>query len=547
MNRFTAKLLPIDDVKPYKNNPRKNDEAVQSVARSIELFGFRQPIVVDEKNVILAGHTRWKAAKVLGLVKVPVHIATGLTAKQAQAYRLADNKVGEKSSWDDSLLAVEIKDLMDAGFDIADAGFEAADIDALFGGDDDGKENEKEDDIPEIPAEPVTAPGDIWILGKHRVMCGDSTNKKHVAALMDGQVAALIHADPPYGMGKESDGVLNDNLRKEKLDAFQKSWWEICRPFCKDNGSIYIWGNAENLWRFWFTTGINTSEEMLLRNEIVWDKKGIPGMKSEDLTQFPIASERCLFIQFGKQFLGNINSEDYPEEYDLVRVYLETEANDAGLKSKDIKEICGCQMYGHWFTKSQFTLIPKKHYVKLQARFPDNFKKDWSELKATWDKIKGAGRGVIGSKLATMRSYFDNAHDIMRDVWEFSRVTNAERFGHATPKPVAMMRRIMKSSLPPGGLCLEPFGGSGSTLIGAEETTRVCYTMELSPEYVDVIVRRWQDFTGKQATRVADKKKFNQVKTNGKRTKAHTDTAEGNKRQPRKAGSKQKRAETAAV
>jgi hypothetical protein len=212
-------------------------------------------------------------------------------------------------------------------------------------------------------------------------------------------------------------------------------------------------------------------------------------MKSDLLTQYPIASEHCLFFQIGDQFLGNVNVDDFPEKWETLRAYLEGQAKAAGMKSADVKRVCGCGMYGHWFTKSQFTLIPENHYQSLAKEYPDHFSRPWRELKNEWDYVNTHDR-----------SYFDNGHDVMKDVWEFPRVTGAERHGHATPKPVAMMERVMKSSLPNGGLCLEPFGGSGSTLIGAEKTGRICYSMELQPKYVDVIVKRWQNFTGKTAT-----------------------------------------------
>ena len=244
-----------------------------------------------------------------------------------------------------------------------------------------------------------------------------------------------------------------------------------------------------------------------MRNEIVWDKKNIAGMASPDLTQFPTATERCLFFQLGDQFLGNINAEDFPETWEPVRAHFEREAIAAGIKPPDIKRVCGCGMYSHWFTRSQFTLMPEKHYLTLAAEYPGRFARPWSELKSAWNRVKGGPT----SESQGARSYFDNAHDVMRDVWEFSRVTGDERHGHATPKPVEMMERVMKSSLPPGGLCVEPFGGSGATLIGAEKAGRICYLMELQPRYVDVIVRRWQDFTGQHATLESTGQTFDEV------------------------------------
>lgn len=182
----------------------------------------------------------------------------------------------------------------------------------------------------------------------------------------------------------------------------------------------------------------------------------------------------------------NTNADNYWEGYEGIRSALAADVEKMGWGPKDIERICGVGMFSHWFSKSQWTFIPEHHYKKLQAaaREHDAFKREHDELKR---------------EFYATRAYFDNTHDAMTDVWEFPRVTGEDRHGHATPKPVAMMERVMRSSLPVGGLCAEPFGGSGSTLIGAETTGRVCYTMELQPKYCDVIVRRWQNFTGQRA------------------------------------------------
>ena len=153
-------------------------------------------------------------------------------------------------------------------------------------------------------------------------------------------------------------------------------------------------------------------------------------------------------------------------------------------------------MYSHWFTRSQFTLIPAHHYATLCDAYPEAFTAPWVELKTEWDAVKGTGRDVIAGKLEGVRSYFDNVHDVMRDVWEYPRVYGDDRYGHATPKPVAMMERALRSSTPEGSVVLEPFGGSGSTLIAADRIGRSAYVMEISPGYVDVICRRWQAATG---------------------------------------------------
>jgi DNA modification methylase len=506
-------MLPVAALVPYARNSRTHSEQqVAQIAASMREFGFTNPVLVDEAGGIIAGHGRVMAAKSLGLVEVPCIRLAHLSEAQKRAYVIADNKLALNAGWDEAMLRLELEDLQAADFDLDLLGFNADELGALLTEPEPETEGLTDpDEAPEPPARPVTVEGDVWLLGKHRVMCGDSTSVSDVEKLMDGAVAHLLHADPPYGMGKEADGVINDNLYANKLDAFQMEWWATYRTFVADNASAYIWGNAPDLWRLWWSGGLGTSEKLHLRNEIVWDKKSSAGMASPDLTQFPMATERCLFFQLGDQFLGNINADDFPETWEPVRAYFEGEAIAAGIKPGDIKRVCGCGMYSHWFTRSQYTLMPEKHYRTLAAEYPGLFARPWAELKAEWARVRGSGREVINGELDGVRAYFDNAHDVMRDVWEFPRVTDKDRHGHATPKPVAMMERVMNSSLPRGGLCVEPFGGSGSTLMAAETTGRVCFTMEMQPRYVDVIVNRWQAFTGRQATLEATGQTFAEV------------------------------------
>ena len=509
MDKFPSiKKVKTIDLIPYARNSRTHsDEQINQIAASIKEFGFLNPIIIDGENGIIAGHGRVMAANKLNIKELPCVDASHLSETQRRAYVIADNKLALNSGWDIEMLRVEFDELQEAGFDLELTGFsmdEIADlqIEELTEGLTD------EDEAPEAPEKSVSVLGDIWQLGDHRVMCGDSTMIDDIDKLTGGEKAQLLHADPPYGMGKEGDGVANDNLYNENLDKFQMDWWSAFRHSLSDNASAYIWGNAPDLWRLWYRGGLCDSERLELRNQIVWDKKSVPGMASPGLTQFPTATEHCLFFQIGDQFLGSVNADDFPESWESVRAYFEGEAVAAGIKPADIKRVCGCSMYPHWFTKSQFTLMPEKHYHTMANAYAGCFTKPWRELKAEWDRVKGGPT----SEIQGARSYFDNAHEPMRDVWEFSRVTGDERHGHATPKPVVMMERVMKSSLPHKGLCLEPFGGSGSTLMGAEKTGRRCYTMELQPKYVDVIVRRWQNFTGKEAVHIESGKTFNELK-----------------------------------
>jgi DNA modification methylase len=478
-------MVKTDDLIPYVNNSRTHsDEQVTQIASSIKEFGFTNPILTDGEGGIIAGHGRLMAAKKLGLAEVPTIALEGLTEAQKKAYVIADNQLATNAGWDLDALKTEVERLTELDFDLELLGFDDDFLAGLL--EEEPQEGlTDEDDVPEIPEEPVTREGDVWILGNHRLMCGDSTSIDAVERLMNGQIADLLHADPPYGMGKEGDGVANDNLYNEKLDQFQMEWWSTFRIFIADNASAYIWGNAPELWRLWYRGGLGDSERLTLRNEIVWDKKNAQGMGSGGFRMYPTSTERALFFMLGQQGFSK-NADNYWNGWESIRAYLKSELAKVG----DIKwakraaghsEKSGC----HWFDASQWTMPTEVVYKSWQKEAKGNaFKREYEELKREYE--------------ATL-AYFDNSHENMTEVWGFKRVQGQDRHGHATPKPVEMMERIMRSSLPKNGLCVEPFGGSGSTIMGAEKTGRRCYTMELQATYCDVIIKRWQDFTGKEA------------------------------------------------
>jgi DNA modification methylase len=279
-------------------------------------------------------------------------------------------------------------------------------------------------------------------------------------------------------------------------------WWKAWRQSLEDNASAYIWGNAPDLWRLWYVGGLKDYERFTFRNEITWAKGVAQGQSSDKHRMFPTESERCLFFMLGEQGFNN-NSDNYWEGWESIRSYLELETQKLGWTAKDLDKITKTQMAKHWITKSQWCLITEQHYEKIQqAAKGQAFLKQHDKLKAEHDKLK-AEHDKLKAEFYETRAYFDNTHQNMTDVWIYPRVNGEERHGHATPKPIEMMARIMKSSLPAGGLCLEPFAGSGSTLIAAEQTKRVCYTMELTPEYCDVIIQRWENLTGGKAELVS--------------------------------------------
>jgi DNA modification methylase len=468
----------ITELQLLPGNPRRGD--IEAVKRSLEAFGQRKPIVVRRSdNVVIAGNHTLQAAQALGWDEIAV-VWVDDDEVTSKAFALADNRTAELGDYDEEALADLINDVgsLNPGL-LESSGWDDKAVQELL---DRVEQIELPSDVDEVPEDvlAVSKLGDVWLLGDHRVMCGDSTDAKNVGKLMNGKTAQLLHADPPYGMGKENDGVLNDNLYASKLDEFQMAWWKTCRKFLDDNASAYIWGNPEDLWRLWYVGGLKDSERLTMRNEIVWVKPSGFGQSSELMRSYSPNTERCLFFMLGEQGFNN-NSDNYWEGWENVRLYLETEMEKCGGR-KNWKAALGNGMGSHYFTKSQWCFPTQEAYEKLQAfARGDAFKQDYDALKQDF---------------YSTRAYFDNAHDNMNEVWEFQKVSGAERYGHATPKPVEMIARVFKSSAPKESVTLEPFGGSGSTLIAAQETNRTAYLMELDPKYVDVICARFQKMTG---------------------------------------------------
>lgn len=307
-------------------------------------------------------------------------------------------------------------------------------------------------------------------------------------------MADLVFTDPPYGMKKESEGVLNDNLNYKDLLEFNRKWIPLSFSFLKDNGSWYCWGIDEPLMDIYsnILKPMQDNNQITFRNLITWDKATGFGQRSAEQRLYSIADEKCLFVMYGVQGFNN-NSDNYFEGWEPVRMYLKNEAEKVGLNASKLKEICGVGMYSHWFSKCQFELIGEKYYKALQEHYKNEaFKKDYEEIKKDY---------------YSTRAYFDNTHDNMNNVWHFERAryTDSETFTnnlHATPKPIALCARAVKSSARQGEIVLDLFGGSGSTLIACERTQRKCYMMELSEHYCDVIIARWEKETGKEAIKL---------------------------------------------
>ena len=482
----------VKDLIPYVNNSRTHsEEQVNQICASINEFGFTNPLLIDEKDSIIAGHGRLMASKKLGMEEVPCIVLEGLTEAQKKAYIIADNKMALNAGWDEELLKIELENLKELDFDLELTGFNVDELDDIL-----GKNEEEveivEDEVPEVPEEPKAKLGDIYQLGNHRLMCGDSTSEEDVSKLMNGVKADMVFTDPPYGMKKENDGVANDNLNYDDLLEFNKKWIPITFNNLKDNGSWYCWGIDEPLMDIYsnILKPMAKENKITFRNLITWNKfHNQKPTAIEMMRSYCVYDEKCLFVQCGIQTL-TLNSDNYWEKFDKVRLYLKNEADKVGLTPNKLKEICGVGMYSHWFTKSQFTLIPREHYLKLQKEY-DGFRKEYDELRKEYDEL---------------RAYFDNTHETyMTEVWNFETATGEEREsagGHATPKPIALCTRAIKSSSRENENVLDVFGGSGSTLIACEQNNRNCYVMELEPKWVDVIIQRWETFTGKKAVKL---------------------------------------------
>ena len=481
--KLKVDYIPIEQLKPYEKNAKiHTPEQIEQIKNSIREFGMNDPIGIwGEENLIVEGHGRLIACKELGFDEVPVIRLDSLTDEQRRAYTLVHNQTTMNTGFDLDVLNEELDnidiDMSDYGFDI-----EIDDIE-------EGTEV-KGDDAPEVKdGEPKAKRGDIYQLGRHRLMCGDSTKQEDVDKLMNGVKADLVFTDPPYGMKKENDGVANDNLNYDDLLDFNKKWIPITFKELKDNGSWYCWGIDEPLMDIYsnILKPMAKENKITFRNLITWDKGNGQGQLSSKFRMYPIADEKCLFVMCGVQGF-NTNQDNYFEGWEPIRSYLFNEWRKISSKN-DWDKYLGNNMGKHYFTKSQWLLPTKEQYMKLQALGQDHqaFKKDYEEIKKDYYKT---------------RAYFNNTHDNMNNVWHFSRPNNEEKedtAGHATPKPIALCSRAIKTSSRENENVLDVFGGSGSTLIACEQLNRNCYMMELEPKWVDVIIQRWENFTGEMA------------------------------------------------
>ena len=408
MNEIKFEHWPTSRLLPYARNPRKNDHVVDQMAAAITEFGFRIPIIAKSTGEVVDGHLRLKAALRLGLETVPVILADDLTPAQIKAFRILANRSATWAEWDEDLLRLELEELKLDDFDLALTGFDADELLEIMAGEEATSEgNTDEDAAPEVPVTSVSKPGDVWIMGQHRLLCGDSTDATSYDTLLGNERVAMIFQDPPYNVDYANTAkdklrgtnrpILNDNLG----DGFQDFLLAAFKPaLARCNGAVYV------------------------------------AMSSSELDTLQAAFRAAggkwsTFIIWAKNTF-TLGRSDYQRQYEPI-------------------------LYG------------------------------WPE---------GATRHWCGDR--------DQG-----DVWHFNKPRVNDL--HPTMKPVELVERAIRNSSRPGDVVLDPFGGSGTTLIAAEKSGRQARLIELDPKYVDVIVRRWQSYAGAQAVREADGVKFDDL------------------------------------
>lgn len=438
-NDLRVKYVPIGDVHPYEDNPRRNDGAVQAVANSLREFGWKQPIVVDADGTIIAGHTRYKAALALGMTEVPVVVASDLTPEQCAAYRLADNRVGELAEWDAELLAQELDGL--AGFDMERFGFDDSDLQMPEALEEPVSLDEVREVEPDDSAPDRVKLGELWRMGDHVLLCGDATSVDDVKRLIEagGGSADMLLTDPPYNVAlgqhyrpselkqlhRRTDGLVIENDKWDSDDEFEAFLREAignAASAIRDGAAFYIW-HAHNLSEPFFRAVRECG--LTVRQCLVWAKNT---------------------FALGRQ--------DYQWRH----------------------EPC---LYGWKEGAAHYFFDSRTETTVIEDAKPD-------PKKMTKAELVEFAQSVLTEKQAST-------------VLEFDKPSRSEE--HPTMKPVKLFAYLVRNSSRPGDLVLDPFAGSGTTVVACEQLKRRAAVMELDPHYASVIVERWERLTGKTAVR----------------------------------------------
>ena len=499
----------LTKIKGDPENPKDHDRA--TIKGSFRRFGFVELPVIDERTGrLVSGHGRVECLlemkaegeKPPARVRVKgnewmIQVLRGIRFKneiEAKAYLVAANSSTIRGGFKESALASLLERIRSRST-LDGIGYTKRDVDKLIA----------RAALRSVPREPanIARPessrikiGETWQLGDHLLHCGDSRDVGLWARLLDGELAGMVMADPPYGMGKEKDGVKNDNLYGPKLDEFQTGWWKAVRPVLEATASVYVWGQAEDLWRWWYGSLAALNDTITFRNELVWEKPFEQGQNDPQRRSYPNLTERALFFALGRQGFGNLNVDRFWDGWEPLRLYLEGEATAAKIDAVRCKEITGTGMFSHWFSRSQWSLISEDHYEELrEASGGLHFRRSYAELKKQYDELRQAFTDWLDHE----RGFFDNTHEKLSDVWKFDRVEGAERFGHATAKPVLMMVRAIRSSARTGSIVIDPFAGTGPVLLACEQIGRRCIAADEDPLWCEVVIQRWESLTGRSA------------------------------------------------
>jgi DNA modification methylase len=438
---------PLDRLIPYDRNARTHStEQVEQIAASIREFGFTNPILVDKDSGIIAGHGRLAAAKIIGLETVPVIVLPHLTDAQRRAYILADNKLALNAGWDEAMLAQELKALMGEDFDLSLIGFSDDELSDLLEDFDDGLSagSGDEEAVPETPINPTSRMGDLWILGNHRVICGDSTSSGSLEKLLGQELAECLWTDPPYNVAYEGTAgkIKNDDMgdsefRKFLYDAFVNAF-----SFMKPGGAAYV-AHAD-------TEGLNFRAAFIeagfkLSSCVIWKKNSL--------------------------VLGR---SDYQWQHEPI-------------------------LYG-WKEGAAHRWYGARNKTTIQE-FDGGVFEQIADQK--WQINIGQQTLIVEGKDIAVTEAYPSV------VLEEKPKRNGE---HPTMKPVALIERFLNNSTKKNDVVLDLFGGSGTTMIACEKLGRSARLVELDEKFCDVIVKRWQEYTGKKAIHAETGKTFDEIK-----------------------------------
>jgi len=460
----------VGTLKPNPTNPRTHTPAqIEKLAKLIKAHGWTNPILVDGKNGILAGHGRLQAAKQLGMQRVPVIELAGLSAAQKRAYLLADNRAALDAGWNEELLASEFSALKDMGFDLEMTGFELPEIAQILEPD---PSDPTEPETPALQRKAITKAGDIWQMGEHRLICGDSTKPAVLEALTAGRQASMVFTDPPYGVSYvarsgDFEMISGDDLRRGQLADLLRKAFAAALPHTTQESGWYVWHASAT--REDYAAALRDTG-LVENSYIIWAKPQIV----LGWADYRWAHEPCFYAARQGVRAAWHGGRD---QSTVWRVSAQGHA--AGLRTT---------------IGAGVTITTKEGEIHVTSTQPK-------------------GRKIRHVHLAPGQALLLEAGGGAQDLWEVSRDNGHGKDNalHPNQKPVELARRAIANSSTEGEIVLDMFAGSGSTLMAAEQLGRVCYAIELDPLYADVIVRRWQDATKGTAHHAKEKRSFDAI------------------------------------